>query len=153
MNIPCLVADIMTRDVAVLHEEDNVEHILQRMDGLQLRHVPVVDGSRLVGLVSHQDMLRLTVTELLLDDPVSRTRGQFLEEQEENTFVARVMTRDPVTVTPQTPIANAAELLLRTKIGCLPVVDNDRLVGIVTKTDLLGLLVQLLNAGPAASAA
>ncbi len=146
MNTPHVVADIMTREVAVLHEEDNLEHVLQRMDGLHVKHVPVVDGARLVGLITHQDMMRLTVSELLLDIPVPSTREQYLEELEENTFVARVMTRDPITVTPQTSIAEAAAMLSQAKVGCLPVVENDALVGIVTETDLLGVLLQLLKA-------
>lgn len=153
MNAPQLVADIMTRAVAVLQEEDNLEHILEQMDRLKLKHVPVVDGARLVGLVCHHDLLRLTVDELLRDVPVLRPREQYLEQQEENTFVARVMTRDPVTVTPQTPIASAAELLVEAKVGCLPVVENGQLVGIVTETDLLGGLLQLLKAEAHASVA
>lgn len=141
------VADIMTREVAVLHEEDNVEHILQQMHELKLRHVPVVDGRRLVGLVSHHDILRFTVSQLLVDIAGPRTREEYLEQLEENTFVASVMTRDPVSVTPQTPIAEAAERMFRANIGCLPVVEKGQLVGILTETDFLGLLVRLLKDG------
>jgi CBS domain-containing protein len=147
------VADIMMRDVAVLHEEDNVEHILQQMHQLKLRHVPVVDGRRLVGLISHHDILRFTVSQLLLDVPVPRTREEYLEQLEENTFVASVMTHDPITVTPQTAVAEAAELMFRANIGCLPVVEKDQLVGIVNETDFLGLLVRLLTARTDVSAA
>ena len=153
MPFPRLVADIMTREVAVLQEEDNVEQILQKMHQLKLRHVPVVDGGRLVGLISHHDILRFTVTELLVDIKGPRTREEYLQALEENTFVSKVMTRDLVTVTPQTSVAEAAELLFRANIGCLPVVENDRLVGIVSETDFVGLLVQLLQSGTKASAA
>jgi len=149
MDIPRVVADIMTREIEVLHEEDNLEHISQRMDRLKLRHLPVVDGTRLLGLISHHDMLRLAVSELLLFAPVARTRERYLGQ---NTFVAKVMTRDPVTVTPQTPIAQAAELLFNAKVGCLPVVKDGQLVGIVTETDLLGLLVRLLKTEPSGPA-
>lgn len=153
MNPARSVADIMTREVAVLHEEDNVEHILTQMHLLKLRHVPVVDGARLVGVICHHDMLRFTVSELLVDVESPRTRAGYLKELKEGTFVAKLMTHNPVTVTPQTPIAEAAELLLRTNIGCLPVVENDRLVGIVTETDLVGLLVRMLNAEPGGASA
>jgi CBS domain-containing protein len=95
-------------------------------------------------------MLRLAVSELLLFAPVARTRERYLEE---NTFVAKVMTRNPVTVTPQTAIAEAAKRLYDAKVGCLPVVEDGLLVGIVTETDFLGLLVQLLKSEPGASVA
>ena len=80
MNPALSVADIMTREVAVLNEEDNVEHILTQMHRLKLGHVPVVDGSRLVGLICHHDMLRFTVSELLVDIHGPRTREAYLDE-------------------------------------------------------------------------
>lgn len=146
MNTARWVGDIMTREVAVLHEEDNVEHILRQMYRLSLRHVPVVDGARIVGLVTHQDMLRFTVSELLVDVDSPRTRAAYLEDLKQNTFVSKIMTQHLLTVTPQTPILEAADVLLHATIGCLPVVENDRLVGIVTETDFLGLLVRMLRA-------
>jgi acetoin utilization protein AcuB len=102
----------------------------------------VVDGTRLVGLVSHNDMLRAAVSELLPNVPYAQTRERNLEE---NTFVVRVMTRNPVTATSQTPIAEAAALMLNAGVGCLPIVEDDQLVGIVTETDFLALLVRLLG--------
>jgi CBS domain-containing membrane protein len=138
-----VVSDIMTREVLVLSEEDNLRQIAEGMDRLSLRHLPVVDGTRLVGLVSHRDVLRLAVSALVAETPIGRAREQRLEE---NAFIAKVMTRDPVTVAPDTPLAEAANILVRSKFGCLPVVDRDHnLVGIVTEHDFLKLLVRVLK--------
>jgi CBS domain-containing protein len=67
----------------------------------------------------------------------------------ENTPLARVMTRNPVSVSPDTSIRTAAQILQERKLGCLPVVEDGRLVGIITVTDMLGVLVQLLTDVPA----
>jgi len=143
MAAPTVVADIMTRDVLSLSEEDNLEDIAQRMERFSLRHMPVVDGSRLVGLITHRDILRLAVSELTDEPAVQQARQRRLVE---NTFVAKVMTRNPLTVRPQTPIVEAAEMLVRSKFGCLPVVEDEgKLVGIVTEHDFMKLLVALLK--------
>jgi CBS domain-containing protein len=143
MANPKVVADIMTKDVLFLNEEDNLSQIGQTMERFSLRHLPVVDGRRLVGLVTHRDVLRLAVSELYDDDQARQERQRRLGE---NTFVAKIMTRRPRTVFPETPIVEAAEILVESKFGCLPVVDSSGdLVGIVTEHDFLKLLVANLK--------
>jgi CBS domain-containing membrane protein len=143
MANPKVVADIMTKDVLYLTEEDNLSQIGQTMERFSLRHLPVVDGGRLIGLLTHRDVLRLAVSELADNDQVRNERQKRLVE---NTFVAKVMTRRPVTVFPDTPIVEAAEVLVESKFGCLPVVDaHGNLVGIVTEHDFLKLLVATLK--------
>ena len=143
MANPKVVADIMTKDVLSLKEEDNLSQIGQTMERFSLRHLPVVDGGRLVGLVTHRDVLRFAVSELSDNDQVRQERQRRLIE---NTFVARIMTRRPLTVFPDTPILEAAEILVESKFGCLPVVDSHgNLVGIVTEHDFLKLLVASLK--------
>ncbi len=132
------VADIMTTPVITLDEEDNLKSIREGMDRFHLRHLPVVDGEKLVGLVTHRDILRLASAEL---DPAAKLRAPAIED----TFVSSVMTRDPQTCSPDTPVADAARLMYENKFGCLPVVDDDgNLVGIVTENDMLGYLVSHL---------
>jgi len=142
MAKPKVVADIMTRDVRFLSEEDNLSQIAQTMDRFSLRHLPVVDGSRLVGLITHRDVLRLAISELVHDMSTHERQKRLAE----NTFVAKVMTRNPRTVAPETPIVEAAEVLVQSKFGCLPVVDKlGTLVGIVTEHDFLKLLVATMK--------
>lgn len=123
----------MTRDIVTLSEEDNLEGIAAAMERYQFRHVPVVDAGRLVGMVSQRDVLRLAMSSLL-----DKGGAEVEARLEEQTFVARVMTRDPVHVLADTTLGEAAELMVVHKVGALPVLDaNQKLVGIVTTEDVL----------------
>jgi CBS domain-containing protein len=136
------VADVMTKDPLVVNEEDNLERIQEGMDSFHFRHIPVVDGERLVGLISQRDILRFAVSGLDSAAP-ARQRDSWIQE---HTFVAEIMQRDVVTATPDTPLAEAARAMLEGRVGSLPVVEEgNRLVGIVTETDMLGVLVKLLE--------
>jgi CBS domain-containing membrane protein len=120
------VADIMTRRVIYLREEDNLSRIVEGMEHFGLRHLPVLDGDKLVGMITHRDMLKI----LSAADP-----------REEETFVASIMTRDPIAVGPETTIAEAARILIKARFGCLPVVDENRnVIGIVTEHDFMKIL-------------
>ena len=135
-----IVADVMTREVRTLHEEDNLSEIGAEMDTFGFRHLPVVDGERLIGLVTQRDLLRWSSSRL---DVTAAARDRSVQE---NTFVAAVMNRDVATCAPSTPLAEAARRLVTERIGCLPVVDDEgRLVGIVTEHDLLKELVAVLD--------
>lgn len=137
MTEPRTVADVMTREVVVLREEDALAEVAADMERYRFRHLPVVDGRTLVGIVSQRDLLRFTVSQLE-HGPAAADKERRIEE---STFVARVMTRDPVTVLPETPIAVAAKKLMDGRFHSLPVVDaNNELVGIVTDHDLLKVL-------------
>src|SRR2546430_309837 len=112
--------DLMTREVQTLHEEDNLLDVARRMDTFRFRHLPVEDEGKLVGLVTDRDILRLAGS-ALDSSVVAHVKETQLEEK---TFVADVMTRDVQTISPLTPIAEAARMMLDAKIGCLPVVDG-----------------------------
>jgi CBS domain-containing membrane protein len=120
------VADIMTRRVIYLREEDNLSRIVEGMEHFGLRHLPVLDGDKLVGMITHRDMLKILTA---------------ADRREEETFVASIMTRDPIAVGPDTTIAEAARLLIKARFGCLPVVDEHRnVIGIVTEHDFMKVL-------------
>lgn len=139
MALAQVVADLMTHQVVTLNEEDDLVDINENMETLGLRHLPVVDDGRLVGIVSHRDVLRVSAGTL---EPGAAQRDAILKER---TFVRDIMTRNVVTVRAETTVAEAAQLLLRHKFGCLPVVDEDgMLVGIVTEHDFVRLLVDMI---------
>ncbi len=116
------VADCMTRELVTMREGDDLalaESIL-RLGGI--RHIPVVRERKLVGLVTHRDMLRTGALG-------PKGRGMRAED---------IMTREVTTVAPRTSLAQAARLMLKHKYGCLPVCDEDRtLVGIITESDFV----------------
>jgi len=136
------VEDIMTRRVFSVGLEDSMETIRDGMETYGVRHIPVIDSGKVVGLLSRTDVLGFSESQFRS----SRVSRALDDTRMEETFVAEVMTRDVRTVRPQTPIADAAELLLKHKFGCLPVTDADgSLVGIVTKHDFVKALVDLIR--------
>jgi CBS domain-containing protein len=136
---PQRVSDIMTREVVTVFEEENLTGLMEGMERYGVRHLPVVDGKRLVGLVTHRDMLRVAASTLL------GNRASVDDTLEKQHFVSAIMRRDVATASPDMKLADAARTMREQKIGCLPVVDADgSLVGIVTATDFLRLAEQLL---------
>lgn len=126
------VADLMTRDVVTIEEGDNLalgDDLLKRH---HIRHLPVVREGRLVGLVSHRDLIRA-----LARQTGSRATPIWAKD---------VMSRSVETVSPRTSVREVVEKLLDRKFGCVPVVEDDgRLVGIITDSDLVRLAGQLLE--------
>jgi CBS domain-containing protein len=136
------VSKIMSRDVIYLNEEDNLTRIVEGMKRYNLRHLPVIAEGKLVGLISHRDMLHLATSSLISNSAVGRSIQKKFDER---TMVADVMTRNPTAVSPETTVREAAQIMAETKFGCLPVVLEDKkLVGIVTEHDLLKFLIQSL---------
>lgn len=136
MKMDGSVRDVMTREVKVLHRNDCVEIAEELMKMERIRHLPVLDeDDRVVGLLSQSDMFRSALARCL-------GYGEHAQDILMAKLVIKdVMTNDPVTVEPATSLAEAAGLMLEHKIGCLPVVENDLLVGTLTESDLLKLFV------------
>jgi acetoin utilization protein AcuB len=129
-----LVKDIMTRAVITVTPQETVEEACRIMRERNIRHIPVVEGGRVVGVVTDRDVYG--ATSALLHEPCLPGR-----------LVGEAMSRPPVTADPLDPVESAAHTMRRLKIGCLPVVDADTLVGIVTGIDLLDALLQLTGVG------
>ena len=134
------VGDVMTRQIMVLRIEDNLDEVMKAMKLFQIHHVPVVDGEKLVGVVSHRDMLSMMHSRL---QPFASPEDR---DTFEHTFVINAMTRDPVSVAPELTLANAVRIMQERRVGCLPVVSDGKLVGLLTESDLLRVLGQLLDA-------
>ncbi|MCU1266471.1 MAG: hypothetical protein JWM21_2789 [Acidobacteria bacterium] len=127
------VGQFMATDLFTLRADDLVDLAASVMDWRHIRHVPVEDDQgRLVGLVTHRALLRLL------------SRG--IETQNTKPLTVReIMKTDPVTVTSTTPTLEAMELMRGNKVGCLPVVDQGQLVGIVTSYDFLNASARLFK--------
>ncbi len=128
-----LIEDIMKTKVVTVAPSDAIAEALRRTRAGRFRHLPVVEGERLVGVVSDRD-LRAAVPALVEEGT---------EDVLERTPVELVMHPHVIVAHPLDPVEDAARLLYEHKIGCLPVVSGDRLVGIVTETDVLRSFVEM----------
>ena len=132
---PQLVKDWMTRNPITITADTSLTEASRLMQDNDIRRLPVIKNGHVVGIVtwgdireaSASDATTLTIFEL----------GYLLKKLQ----VERIMTRDPITVTPTTTITRAAQLMLEYKIGGLPVVENGKLVGILTESDIFRMLV------------
>jgi CBS domain-containing membrane protein len=135
------VCDVMTKEIITLSPSQHLHSVDDLMKVAGIRHVPVVDDGRLVGIVTQRDLFRAAMSSVL-EFRDSAARGWL-----ERIRVAEVMTSPVVTATPDWPIGRAIDTMLEHAIGCLPVVERDRLVGLVTETTLLRLLARMVSGG------
>ncbi|MDQ3334914.1 MAG: CBS domain-containing protein [Myxococcota bacterium] len=137
---PVLVKDLMSAPVISLFVEQTLPLAEDIMTFKHLRHLPVVDDKRhVVGLVSHRDVLRAQISSLS-----GLTKSQTRARQED-VRVQDLMTRDVWTVTPETLASVAGRTLIDHKFGCLPVVEDQLLVGILTERDFLRFAIKMLE--------
>jgi CBS domain-containing protein len=129
----------MTRELTTLSHDAMLLDAVLLMRSSGFRHVPVVNGDKLVGLISDRDVQRASPSIFGKISPEEYNRIF------ETTPIAKVMAKEPVTVSPATPITEVVKMMHERKFGSVPVVEGEKLVGIVTTTDLLGLLSQTLG--------
>ncbi len=133
------VAKIMTPAPVMVEPNAPLREVRRLIVEHGIRHVPVVSSDGLVGIISDRDIQEALPSPA---DPAGAT--EFAAAMDRIT-VWEVMTEDVITVTPRTPLAEAANLLAKRKIGCLPVMEAGRLVGIATETDILRAFATLLD--------
>jgi CBS domain-containing protein len=122
----------MTTHLFTVHEDELVDLVAFLMDRKQIRHVLVEDDDhRLTGIVSYRSVLRL----ITRDDDEAKGRRP----------VRDIMERDPITVSPDTETLEAIRIMRDKRVPCLPVVKEDRLVGIVSERDFMPIAYQLLE--------
>ena len=141
METPLKVRDVMTPNPVTISPEESLMEALQMMRLRKIRRIPVVSGGKLVGLLTEGDLKRAEPSTL------SDTQEQFAAVME-GTQVNRIMIQNLITTTPDAPVIDAARTLFKSKYGALPVLDDGKLVGILTDNDLIGALVKLLDREP-----
>jgi acetoin utilization protein AcuB len=136
-----LVGERMTRNPVTVLEETSIDDALHLMRERKVRRLPVLDASgRMVGIVSDKDLLHASPS------PATSLSVYELHYLLSKLNIRSVMSSPVITVTPDTPLEEAARIMADNKIGGLPVVENDQLVGIITETDVFKILLELLGA-------
>ena len=133
---PQSVADLMTKEVVTLDANDTLNVADDVMGLARIRHMPVIDGDdSVVGLLSQRDLFRGALARAL-------GYGEFAQKKLYGILkVKEVMTNDVLTVAPTTPLVDAAKIMTDRKIGCLVVIEAGRLVGILTESDFVRLVL------------
>jgi len=140
MPAPKLVREIMTTELTTLEHDATLLDAALLMRSSGFRHLPVVKEGRLVGVLSDRDVHRASPSIFSNITPEEYNRLF------ETTPIAKVMAREPVSVSPETPVPDVVRLMHEHKFGSVPVVEGDQqLVGIVTTTDMLRVLSELLS--------
>jgi len=135
-----LVRERMSRLVITIQPETPIMEAHELMRNEHIRRLPVIKRKQLVGIVSERDILHA--------EPSDVTSLSIWEEHYllSKIIVEEVMTRDVITITEDTPIEDAAHIMVDNKIGGLPVLRDDRVVGIITETDLFKIFLEMLGA-------
>ena len=129
----------MQKEVLTQTEESSLRDAINLSRKHHIRHIPITRNQKeLVGIVSDRDIKRFTPS--ILSERSTGEHERVLEE----TPLARIMTKDPQTISPTQSIREAVELFCKTKVGALPVVIQGKLVGIITETDMLKAFHQAL---------
>ena len=122
------VRDVMSTELVTIRPAESARRAYEIMRDRRIRHLPVIENDRLVGILSDRDLRPILLSPGLT-----------------GASVAELMSEALTTIAPDASVEDAASLLVVRKIGCLPVVEGERLVGIVTETDLLAVLVEMLG--------
>ena len=131
------ISDWMTREVFTASPETSISEVIRMMKEHRVRHIPVVEDDKLTGMLSDRLIKEYTPSKATTLDIWEL--NYLLEKMK----AKEVMRRNLVTATPDTPIEKAAMILLDEHIGCLPVVEKDKLVGIISEKDIFRALVSI----------
>ena len=131
-----LVHERMKREPVTVQKDDSFRYALKLIRRQGIRHLPVLEGRRLVGIVTDRDLRQAAPS------PATTLEVHELNYLLERLKIEAIMTKNVITVAPEASVHEAAKLLIAHKIGCLPVVDQAELVGIITETDILQTYVE-----------
>ena len=125
------VKEVMVKEVATLDVNDELSLANDIMRLGRIRHLPVVEGTRLAGIISERDLFRSSLAQAL------GYGGQASRDLMKTLRIKDIMVKEVTTISPEAGVCDAVRTMMDKKIGCLPVVENDRLVGLITETDIL----------------
>ena len=134
-----IVEEVMVKKLFTIKTNDTLDAVQDLMVSKSIRHLPVVDGKELVGIITESDIRAAFL------EKIGEKSGQVDSLDPKKMKVRDHMTREPLTVVPETNIEDAAVIIYKHKIGALPVVRDSKLVGIVSIMDLLGLFIDMLG--------
>ena len=134
------VREMMSTAIEVVDRNDHLQTVEERMAAKQLRHLPVLEQGEIVGMVTQRDLFKAAMSSAMgYGEKAQRAYLQSVRVKE-------IMVYPVVTVAPDISVAAAADMIINKGIGCLPVIEGTKLVGMVTKTDLLRCLRTLVAA-------
>ena len=126
-----LVEDVMSRSVITLTAEQTLRDAIDLLRSKRIRQLPVVEGSRLIGIITDRDLKRAAPSLL------SGVQHDEYDRLLDSARVSQFMTREPMTVPPEMGLKAVVAIFIERKIGALPVVADGRLVGIISQIDVL----------------
>lgn len=133
------ISKIMSTNIIALNRDDDLETAERLFKRHKIRHIPVVEEQVIIGILSYTDLLRISFADAVDED------DDEVDSMVYNMFsIEQVMAKNLVSVPSTTSIKEVAEILSKKEFHALPVVDDGRLVGIVTTTDLINYLLKLL---------
>jgi CBS domain-containing membrane protein len=134
------VFEIMTKNIVKLNLADELTKAEQLFKKHKIRHIPVVDGNKIAGMLSYTDLLRVSYADAVDDD------ANNVESIIFNMFRLRqVMVKEIVIISPTSTIRDTAEILSKNEFHALPVCEGEVLVGIVTTTDVMKYFLKQFN--------
>lgn len=136
MNRVKRVRDCMTVDPVTVGPQDSLQKVVELFRRRDIRAVPVLEEGKLIGIVTDRDVRQVAPAY-----PLFRDEDE-IRRYTENLTVTAAMTADPMTIASNAPLVEAAKILETYRISSLPVVDNQKLVGILSVTDLLRAFVE-----------
>jgi CBS domain-containing protein len=127
----------MTKNIIAVNRTDDLETAEQLFKQHHIRHIPVVSGDVIIGMLSYTDLLRISFADAVTEDETEVDTIVY------NMFtIDQVMSKNVVTVNSETTIKEVAEIITKNEFHALPIVDDGQLVGIVTSTDLINYLLE-----------
>ncbi len=134
-----LVRKKMKKDLITVTKDERMIVAKKILKDKNIRHLPVVDGKKLIGLVTNMDIRKAEAS------PATSLEIRELHYLLDKLTVGEIMTRNVITVSPDVSIEEAAILLHDNKIGCLPVVEDGNLVGIISENDIMEILIDVMG--------